>query len=356
MFIVEQFGKVWIIENGVRLEEPFLDVEDLLTQSEFEQDHTERGLLGLAFHPKYAVNGCFYNNYTDSNGDTVVARYKVSSHDPNIAAPSSAKTIIQIQQPGKFHNGGHLAFGGDGYLYIAVGDGKGGNDPLGAGQNTNVLLASILRINVDGALPYAVPPDNPFAGDDAGLDEIWVYGLRNPWRFSFDRLTDDMYIADVGEYTWEEVHFQPANSQGGENYGWPAYEGTHSRGDVTITNHVPPIAEYSHSQGCSIIGGYVYRGEEIPDLVAVYLFGDWCSGLIWATYRDIDMQWHTQVFMQTDLNISSFGEDEQGEIYIIDYGGTVYRIVPTTSVAPVKRQLDYRECFRGPLADVCIGR
>ena len=328
LFVVEQFGKIWVIEDGVRLEPPFLDIKGLLTQSAFEHLLTERGLLGLAFHPNYLTNGRLHINYTDVDGDTVVARYHVTSNNPNIAHPGSAAIILQVDQPDKEHNGGHLAFGADGYLYIALGDGAFRNDPLGAGQNTQILLGSILRIDIDGGNPYSIPNDNPFVNDDNGLDEIWVYGLRNPWRFSFDRQNGDMYIGDVGQAEWEEVNFQPGDSTGGENFGWKIWEGRHLFGSGTAENYIAPIFDYSHSEGCSVAGGYVYRGDAIPDLQAVYLFGDWCTGLIWASYRDTNLEWQSSKFLETGLRISSFGEDEDGEIYVVDYSGTIYRIDP----------------------------
>lgn len=327
LFAVEQSGKILIIENGVALDQAFLDVSALITQSALSPRYTEQGLLGLAFHPDYATNGLFFINYTDLSGGTVVARYNVSLSNPNIADASSAQIIFQISQPFGNHNGGHMAFGPDGYLYISLGDGGSANDPLGAGQNKALLLGSILRLDVNGDLPYAIPEDNPFVGDDNGADEIWAYGLRNVWRFSFDRATGDMYIADVGQNEWEEVNFQPADSVGGENYGWNVWEATHAFARGTAENHVLPFAEFNHALGCSVTGGYVYRGEAIPDLEAVYLFSDYCSGRVWASYRDSNMQWNTTEFLQTGFQVSSFGEDENGEVYIIDYGsGTIYRI------------------------------
>ena len=325
VFLVEQVGKIWILNDGVRSELPFLDIAHLISPSALTQSFTEQGLLGLAFHPEYVSNGKFFVNYTDHVGSTNVARFQVSASDPDIADSTSGQLIFQLRQPYANHNGGHIDFGPDGYLYIVLGDGGAANDPLGAGQNRQLLLASILRINVDGALPYEIPPDNPFVDDPAALDEIWAYGLRNVWRFTFDRLTGDMYMADVGQNQWEEINFQPADSKGGENYGWNVWEGNHLFAGGNAPNHVPPIYEFSHSFGCSVTGGNVYRGEAVPDLQAVYLFGDWCSGRIWASWRDHDLAWYTAEFMKTDMAISSFGEDEAGEVYLIDYSGTLYR-------------------------------
>ena len=328
LFVVEQAGKILIIENGETLTQPFLDVSSLITPSALTAQYSEQGLLGLAFHLDYRTNGWFYINYTDRAGSTVVSRYQVSPGNPDLADAGSGQIIFRISQPYNNHNGGHIDFGPDGYLYITLGDGGFANDPLGAGQNTLMLLGSILRIDVDKGLPYAIPADNPFVGNDAGLDEIWAYGLRNVWRFSFDRQTGDLYLADVGQNQWEEVNFQPAGSQGGENYGWNIWEASHPFAGGAAASHVPPFAEYSHALGCSVTGGYVYRGGAIPDLEAVYLFGDYCSGRVWASWRDRQLQWHTSQFLHTGFQISSFGEDEQGEIYIVDYGGRLYRLDP----------------------------
>lgn len=326
LFLVEQSGNIWIIENGVKLDQPFLNVSSLISQSALSATYTEQGLLGLAFHPDYEHNGLFFINYTDTSGGTVVARYNVSLSNPNIADANNAQIIFQIAQPFANHNGGHMAFGLDGYLYISLGDGGSANDPLGAGQNPAFLLGSILRLDIDSSLPYAIPEDNPFVGDDSGADEIWAYGLRNVWRFSFDRATGDLYIADVGQNLWEEINFQSADSIGGENYGWNVWEATHPFARGTVSNHILPFAEYNHALGCSVTGGYVYRGQAIPDLEAVYLFADYCSGRVWASYRDSNMQWNTNQFLETGFQISSFGQDASGELYIIDYSGNLYRL------------------------------
>jgi glucose/arabinose dehydrogenase len=292
--------------------------------------YTERGLLGLAFHPDYANNGLFFIDYTDQNGNSVIARYHVSADDPNKADPSSATQLLYVQQPFANHNGGDLAFGPDGYLYAAFGDGGSGGDPQGNGQNPSTLLGSILRLDVNAADGYAVPDSNPFAGSGSARPEIWAWGLRNAWRFSFDRTTGDLYIADVGQNNWEEVNFQPASSAGGQNYGWNAYEATHVySGQPPASDVVMPILEYDHGGGrCSITGGYVYRGEQIPGLQGYYFYGDWCSGTIWAAQRDNAGDWSTTVSLQSGRQISSFGEDEAGELYLVDYGGAVLRFEP----------------------------
>ena len=327
LFALEQTGRIWLLDaDGARYAQPFLDVSRLVSRTA-NQEYSEQGLLGLAFHPDYAANGSFFINYTDLNGSTVVARYSVSG-DPNIADASTQQIIYQIRQPYSNHNGGHIDFGADGYLYISLGDGGSANDPLGAGQNRQLPLGAILRIDVDGNSPYAVPADNPFVGDATSQDTIWAYGLRNVWRFSFDRLTGDMYLADVGQNLWEEISFQPADSRGGENYGWNVWEGSHRFAGGNAPDHVPPVYEYSHRLGCSVTGGYVYRGRAIPALEAAYVFGDYCSGRIWALYRDAAMTWRGLVLLHTGIPISSFGEDEAGELYLVDYRGTIYRFDP----------------------------
>jgi glucose/arabinose dehydrogenase len=329
MFIVEQAGRIWVMENGSVLESPFLDLSDIVSQDVLN-GYSERGLLGLVFSPNYAEDGTFWVNYTDNTrGTTYIARYRVSG-DPNVADKTSGQVIFSLPQPFPNHNGGHMAFGPDGYLYVSLGDGGAAGDPLKAGQDLNQLLGKLLRLDVVGQDVYAIPESNPFADGAQGLPEIWAYGVRNVWRFSFDRATGDLYIADVGQNLWEEVNFQPADSTGGENYGWNIFEASYPYATGTPPeNMVYPIAEYEHRGGhCSVTGGYMYRGEAIPDLQGVYLFGDFCSGQIWATYRDMDNAWQTIEFISTGLQISSFGEDENGELYVIDYNGTVKQIVP----------------------------
>ncbi len=325
LFIVEQSGKIWVIKDGVQLSQPFLNVSEIISQSALGEDSTEQGLLGLAFHPKYRANGTFFITYTDRKGNTAVARYQVSQNNPDLADGESGTVIFHLAQPYANHNGGHVAFGPDGYLYISLGDGGSSNDPLGAGQNLALLLGSVMRINVDSDPSYAIPVDNPFVGVENARDEILSYGLRNAWRFSFDRLTGDMYLADVGQSSLEEVNFQPADSPGGENYGWNAWEGNQIFVGEQATNPVMPFFVYSHDHGCSVTGGYVYRGEEIPRLMSTYIFGDFCSGQLWAAWRDRDLNWHVIALQSTDYAISSFGEDEAGELYLIDYAGALYR-------------------------------
>jgi glucose/arabinose dehydrogenase len=316
LFVLEKVGRIRIIENGELLETPYLDISDRVGSSGNEQ-----GLLGLAFHPQYAENGRFFVNYTDKNGDTSFSRFQVTD-DPNIADPASEVQILGVDQPFGNHNGGVLVFGPDGYLYAGLGDGGSQGDPSGNGQNTDVLLGKILRLDVDSAEPYAVPADNPFG------NEIWHYGLRNPWRISFDRATGDLYIADVGGTAWEEIDFLEAGSPGGVNFGWDHREGAHDFEGGGPEGMVDPVAEYSHSEGgCSVTGGYVYRGEMMPEWNGIYLYSDYCTGFIWGLIRS-DSGWQNQMLFDTDINITSFGQDETGEIYLVGDGGEILRLAP----------------------------
>jgi glucose/arabinose dehydrogenase len=322
LFILEQDGLIRIFQNGALLATPFLDIRDRVLSG------GERGLLGLAFHPQYAQNGYFYVNYTNLQGNTIIARFQVSSGDPNHADPSSEKRLIFVQQPYPNHNGGEVAFGPDGYLYLGLGDGGSQGDPNDHGQSLNTLLGKILRIDVDHGDPYAIPPDNPFQGK--GKAEIWAYGLRNPWRFSFDRATGDLYIGDVGQDLWEEIDYLPAGSPGGTNFGWSYMEGFHTYRNRTPPQNLqltPPVAEYSHQFGCAVTGGYVYRGQELPDWQGVYLFGDYCSGNVWGLLRSPDGSWQQEMLYQNVGRISSFGEDEAGEIYLTDLSGNLFQLV-----------------------------
>ncbi|MFN8530949.1 MAG: PQQ-dependent sugar dehydrogenase [Anaerolineae bacterium] len=332
LFVVEQTGFIWVVKDGERLETPFLDVSQLVSPEATRPDgYTERGLLGLAFSPTYAEDGRFFIDYTDIGGTSVLARYQVSADNPDTADSDSAHVLLTQAQPFPNHNGGHLAFGPDGYLYVAFGDGGDAGDPYNNAQQLNTWLGKILRIDVSGD-EYAVPTDNPFVNTDGALAEIWAYGVRNPWRFSFDRATGDLYIADVGQNTWEEVNFQPAGDPGGENYGWRIYEATHPySGAAAPANMTLPIAEYNHNDGISVSGGYVYRGENLPDLQGVYFYGDFGTGTIWAAWRDANMGWHSDPFIQySGHSISSFGEDEVGELYVVDYNGAVFRFDPAS--------------------------
>lgn len=323
LFIVEQAGVIRIFQNGELLAQPFLDIRQRVGSRGNEQ-----GLLGLAFHPAYAENGFFYVNYTDQNGDTVIARFSVTPEDMNRANAQSEKLLLKVDQPYANHNGGAVVFGPDGYLYLGLGDGGSGGDPQGNAQSLRTHLGKILRLDVDGGDPYAIPAGN-MTGE--ALPEIWAYGLRNPWRFSFDRHNGDLYIADVGQNAWEEVNFLAAGSPAGANFGWDYREGLHPyEGQAPASlSLIEPVAEYDHFQGCSVTGGYVYRGERLPAWNGVYLYGDYCSGLIWGLLRDQDGVWQTRILFETDANISSFGEDAQGELYLVDLQGGVYQLIPS---------------------------
>lgn len=322
LFIVSQAGRIFVWADGAMLPTPFLDVTGLVST-----DANERGLLGLAFHPQYKDNGTFFINYTDKGGDTTVAKYQVSASDPNVADAGSGEVILHIEQPYANHNGGNVAFGPDGYLYIGMGDGGSQGDPHGNGQNPKALLGKILRIDVDNGTPYGIPADNPYVTNSALAQEVWAMGVRNPWRFTFDRATGDLYIGDVGQNEFEEVDFQAADSTGGENYGWNLMEGEHHYEGNATSDLILPFFEYSHGEGCSVSGGYVYRGSEMPELQGYYFFGDYCFGTIWASYRDEAGAWHTDPFMDAHVSISSFGQDENGELYVIDHGGSVLKLV-----------------------------
>jgi len=315
-----------VIENGQISSTPLLDIMDRVGSRGNEQ-----GLLSVALPPDFATSGVFYVNYTDRYGDTVVARYRLQKDDLYQADPNSEEIILRIEQPAANHNGGQLQFGPDGYLYIGMGDGGRAGDPWGNAQNPQVLLGKMLRIDVLSAGPYRIANDNPFVGRHDVRSEIWALGLRNPWRFSFDRLTGDLYIADVGQDRHEEVSFQPGGSPGGENYGWDVMEGGQCFEPATgcdPTGLVLPVAEYDHTWGCSITGGYVYRGARYPQMYGVYFFGDFCSGRIWGLWREPSDRWKTVLLLETEVNISSFGEDAAGELYVLGYGdGTIYRIV-----------------------------
>jgi glucose/arabinose dehydrogenase len=338
LFIVEQFSaQIKVVKGGVLLTTPFLDINDLVIDS-----GNERGLLGLAFHPDYALNGYLFVNYTDNSGNSVIARFTVSSN-PDRADPDSIRTVLALPQPFANHNGGMLAFGpNDGYLYIGVGDGGSAGDPDNRAQDDGELLGKILQIDVDSGLPYAIPPDNPFASPGAPLDEIWAKGLRNPWRFSFDRMTGDLFIGDVGQNLYEEIDFQPATNSGGENYGWRLTEGNNCFNPPTNCDPgglTYPVYAYTHGGNpfrCSVTGGYVYRGTVIPDLQGTYFFADFCSDQIWSFRYDGVIL--SEFFDRTDElapgeglsigRISSFGEDAMGELYIVDLDGEIFKLCP----------------------------
>jgi glucose/arabinose dehydrogenase len=330
LFIVEKVGRILVLQDGQLLATPFLDISDKVSLS------SEQGLLGLAFAPDFATSGLFYVNYTNEIGDSVIARFALAADDPNRADPASELPILQLDQPAPNHNGGMIAFGPDGYLWIGMGDGGAANDRFGNGQNPQTLLGKMLRINVnsDPDEAYTIPADNPWvAADSNGQDvrnEVWAVGLRNPWRFSFDRQTGDLWIGDVGQNMYEEIHYVPAGSAGGLNFGWPIMEGLHcfQEENCDPTGLELPVAEYTHSGNCSVTGGYVYRGEAHPAWNGVYFYGDYCGGRIWALAPDGSGGWATVELLQNPMALSSFGEDETGELYVTDMaGGVVYRMV-----------------------------
>lgn len=320
LFAVEQPGRVRIISGGALQPAAFLDISELVNDRE-----NERGLLGLAFHPQYARNGYFFVHYSAADGATTVARYHVAE-DAQRADADSATLVLSQPQPYPNHNGGQLAFGPDGYLYLGLGDGGAARDPHGNGQDLDTWLGKILRLDVDSALPYALPADNPFVAG-GGLPEIWAYGLRNPWRFSFDRRSGDLFIADVGQGSWEEINFQPAAEKAARNYGWSIIEGSHCmQSGCKPQGFSLPVAEYDHSSGCSVTGGYVYRGSSLPALQGAYIYGDYCSGIIWALRPADGGAWRATELLRSALNISSFGEDEAGELYVVHHGGSILRL------------------------------
>ncbi len=377
LFVVERIGRIRVIDaDGTLLEEPFLDLTELV-----QNDYLEQGLLGLAFHPDYAENGRFFVNFTDyhTNGDTFVMEFRPSADDPNLADRESGKLLLTIDQPYVNHNGGTIRFGPDGYLYIGTGDGGLGGDPYDHAQDRTSLLGKMLRIDVDGGdVPYGIPADNPFAearvvqsnsisdviGETEGLSleagyyhpaarpEIWAMGLRNPWQFSFDPETGDLYIADVGQVTWEEINVQPAGRPGGANYGWDILEGSHCYPAEVVDCPrtqvgVLPVAEYMHGRdGCSITGLGVYRGEVFPVLDGIYFASDWCTGKIWGLGNVEDGDWALQELLDTELLITGSGVDAAGNLYATacecvfsrDYdprdnpAGTVWRLVAADQV------------------------
>jgi glucose/arabinose dehydrogenase len=311
LFIIEKSGYIRVYENGQLLNEPFLDITDRVNAG-----GNEMGLLGLAFHPDYEQNGFFYVNYTGDGGNTRISRFQANG---NSADNASEKVLLIIDQPYENHNGGALSFGPDGYLYAGLGDGGLAGDPHKNGQNINALLGKILRVDVNNGDPYAIPSDNPFG------NEVWAYGLRNPWRISFDRATGDLWIGDVGQGTWEEVDYLAAGSEGGANFGWSVMEGNHAYDSEPQSGMLLPATEYSHAEGgCSVTGGYVYRGT-IPEWNGVYIYGDYCSGKVWALILS-NGQWQSQVMFETDLRITSFGQDESGEIYLASDTGNIYNL------------------------------
>lgn len=341
LFIAERDGKIWIAQDGKLLPEPFLDISEIVRSKDMEQ-----AFGSIAFHPDYEENGYFYAVYTkEPEGANVIARFQVSAGDPNRADPDSLTELLVLEDRFPNHNGGDIAFGPDGYLYVATGDEGGEGDPKENAQDGQRLFGKMLRIDVDHGDPYAIPPDNPFVDDPNVRDEIWAMGLRNPFRYSFDPKTGDLYIGDVGESAWEEVNVVPAGTPGGMNFGWPVMEGMHCFPEGAECNpegYWLPVLEYSHAgeagkrEGCSIVGGRVYRGQESPFMDGVYVFGDWCAGRIWAAWRNAAGEWQRHELLDTFIMITSFGADEQGELYLTNMiDGTVARL-RFSSAAPAE--------------------
>jgi glucose/arabinose dehydrogenase len=312
LFIVEKYGVIRVYQSGQLLDEPFLDIDDRVNDSS-----NEMGLLGLAFHPDYEQNGFFYVNYTGDGGHTRISRFHAEG---NVADPASEKVLLFIEQPYPNHNGGALAFGPDGYLYAGMGDGGLAGDPQKNGQNTKTLLGKLLRIDVNNGDPFSIPSDNPFG------NEVWAYGLRNPWRIAFDPITGELWIGDVGLGQLEEIDYLPDGAQGGANFGWSIMEGTADYDGTAQPGLLLPAAEYKHSEGgCSVTGGYVYRGL-MSEWQGIYLYGDYCTGFVWGLFQS-NGQFQNQLLFETGLTITSFGQDELGEVYLASDNGNVYKLV-----------------------------
>jgi glucose/arabinose dehydrogenase len=325
MFVVQQPGSIRIIANGTLVSAPFLDITTKVSSG------GEMGLLGLAFHPQFTQNHLFYVHYDRTVGgqiQSVIAEYHVSAGDANVADPASERILLTVDQPFSNHKGGQMVFGPDGFLYIGFGDGGSGGDPMGNGQNLQTLLGKMLRIDVNsqsGGKQYAIPPTNPFVSS-GGLPEIFAYGLRNPWRFSFERGGSRFFVGDVGQDQYEEIDIV----ESGKNYGWNVMEGMHCFNPASGCNMsglTMPIAEYSHSEGEAVMGGFVYRGTAIPGLVGAYVFGDYISGTMWELVEAPAGTWTRTKLLSTGLNMSSFGQDVAGELYVVDYGGNVLKLM-----------------------------
>ena len=347
LLILEQNGIIKIVKNNKKIKMPFLDITDRVHQTWYPAD--ERGLLGLAFDPYFTTNKYFYINYVDQDGYTTISRFKVQN---KLGNPNSEQILLKLKQPYMNHNGGFLEFGPDGYLYISIGDGGSTGDPENRAQNLSNLFGSIIRIDVNVDSLYTIPQDNPFYGQKNIKQEIWHYGLRNVWRFTFDKETGDLYMGDVGQGDWEEIDFQSYKNSGGLNFGWNIMEGNHcyesKQQDCSYENTILPIFEYPNDanyvktilgweqpdmHGCSVTGGYVYRGKNKPELYGRYFFGDYCTGKVWSlknTDDRISIINHTNEILKSmnkkEFYLSSFGEDKYGELYLIDYSGSVYSI------------------------------
>ncbi|NOT36681.1 MAG: T9SS type A sorting domain-containing protein [Saprospiraceae bacterium] len=355
LFIVEQAGRIKILNNGIVEQELFLNITDRVNSR-----NNEQGLLGLAFHPKFKENGYIYVNYTSTGlNQTKVSRFSLKPGNPNKVDSLSENVIITIDQPYSNHNGGNILFGKDGYLYIGMGDGGSGGDPQNYSQNKYSLLGKMLRIDIDTIVSYKIPPTNPFVKNDSThRPEIWALGLRNPWRFSFDRLTYDMWIGDVGQDLWEEIDFQDASSSGGENYGWKCYEGNanfNTSGCGPKNQYVFPVHQFvsdPNIAGCSVTGGHVYRGDKCSALYGKYIYGDFCSGKIWTITRvTIDSFLNEPLYTMVRNQLASFGEDNDGEVYICAMGanggaglGEILKIVDTSCSINVSSIVNHPSC------------
>jgi glucose/arabinose dehydrogenase len=332
IFVAQQGGQIRIVRAGSLVGAPFLDIADRITSG------GERGLLGVAFHPRFPEDPRVFVDYTDTNGDTRVSAFRVDPASPDRVDPATEQRLLFVKQPFANHNGGVVVFGPDGYLYIGMGDGGSGGDPQGNGQSLQTLLGKILRIDVDttsGGRAYGIPADNPYAdGSNGRQPEIWLWGLRNPWRMSFDRRTHDLWIGDVGQSAWEEIDVQRAGAPGGTNFGWNRLEGAHCFKPVQgcqAPGLTLPQAEYGHDQGCTVIGGNVDRGTAQPTLFGGYLFADYCSGRVWAIDPSVDGPRPPTVVADTKHNFTAFGEDEGGELYATDISaGTLLRVTGTS--------------------------
>jgi glucose/arabinose dehydrogenase len=331
LFVAEQGGGVWIVRDGRVSDRPFFDVSSRTAAG------GERGLLGIAFHPRYPDDPRVFVNYTNLDGDTVVSSFAVDPADPERVDDASEAIVLRIDQPYANHNGGAIAFGPDGMLYVATGDGGSGGDPHDNGQRLDTLLGKILRLDVDrqeDGRAYGIPADNPFVGGGNARAEIWLYGLRNPFRVAFDRSTGDLWIGDVGQGAYEEIDVARAGAGGGANYGWARMEGFHchpsgngcARPELTL-----PVAEYGHDFGCAVTGGGVYRGSDIPALVGGYLFADYCSGLVWVLDAAVTDRQEPRLVHRAGRSIAGFGEDERGELYAADLNGELVRVVAGSS-------------------------
>jgi glucose/arabinose dehydrogenase len=320
LFVIEKTGTIRVIQDDQILPDPLLNISNLVSNG------SEQGLLGMAFEPNRPDR--FYVNYTNLNGDTEVVRYTTLADNPNVGDPASAELLLEIQQPAGNHNGGNLVFGPDGYLWIGTGDGGAADDRYGNGQNYNALLGSMLRLDVSGDTGYTIPADNPFAGGDDGAPAIWAKGLRNPWRYSFDRVTGDLWIADVGQNQYEEVN-RVSSTEADLNYGWPLMEATHCylSNDCSNLDVILPVTEYDHNFGCSITGGYVYRGEQYPILQGIYVFGDYCSGIYWGVSATAESFTDPTELLQSQARPMAIGEDEAGELYVAGVDGVIYQVV-----------------------------